>query len=329
MARIIYEQTNPVNLVNPVRKRFCNLLEAKIKQPTMKKQFVFTFFLSIVTVGLIKAQMSPTVGPEKGTLMIVGGGAMGTDLWTRFVELAGGPAAADIVIIPTAGEDSSANKAPREKEKLMSLGVKNITILHTRDPKEANQESFVAPLRKATGIWFVGGRHWRLADSYLNTLAQKEFNAVLNRGGVIGGTSAGATIMGSFMVRGDTKGNSIMIGDHTQGLDFMHNVTIDQHVMRRNRQFDLIDVIKSRPELLGIGIDESTAVVVQKNTFEVIGNSYVGIYEANQIANSAKYPSGQNSSGGPFYYLGKGQKFDLQARKPINQQTMRTNEPAK
>ena len=261
--------------------------------------------------------------------MIVGGGAMSSDIWSRFVELAGGPAAADIIIIPTAGEDSSANSAPREKEKLLSLGVKNVTILHTRDPKVANQESFVAPIRKATGIWFEGGRHWRLADSYLNTVAHREFKALLSRGGVIGGTSAGATIQGSFMVRGDTKGNSIMVGDHTQGLDFIHNVTIDQHVMRRNRQFDLIDVIKARPELLGLGIDEGTAVVVQKNTFEVIGNSYVGIYEAGQIANSAKYPSGQNSTGGPFYYLGKGQKFDLQTRKVITAQRPQSNEPAR
>jgi cyanophycinase len=294
----------------------------------MKKQFFLSFlFFSLIT-GLANAQ-TKTVGPEKGALVIVGGGAMGPELWSRFVELAGGPANANIIIIPTAGEDSSASSVPREKEKLASLGVKNITVLHTRDPKVANQESFVEPIRKATGIWFVGGRHWRLADSYLNTLSHKEFNAVLSRGGVIGGTSAGATIIGSFMVRGDTKGNSIMIGDHTQGLDFIHNVTIDQHFLRRNRQFDLIEVIKARPELLGIAIDESTAIVVQQNTFEVIGNSYVAIYEAGQIANSTKYPSGQNSTGGPFYFISKGQKFDLQTRKVILTQTPRTNELAK
>lgn len=298
----------------------------------MKKNVSF-LLLSFYFVTLLCNGQAPAtpavVGPEKGALVIVGGGAMGPEIWNRFVELAGGPATANIIIIPTAGEDSSANSAPRETEKLTSMGVKNITILHTRDPNVANQESFVAPIRRATGIWFVGGRHWRLADSYLNTLAQREFTAVLSRGGVIGGTSAGATIIGSFMVRGDTKGNSIMIGDHTQGLDFIHNVTIDQHVMRRNRQFDLIDVIKARPELLGIGIDEGTAVVVQQNTFEVIGASYVGIYEAGQIADSAKFPSGQNSSGGPFYYLGKGQKFDLQTRKPILNRSVRPTEPAK
>ena len=296
----------------------------------MRKLFLFLFLTSMIVICQAQTPATtPTVGPEKGALVIVGGGAMGPDIWNRFVELAGGAAAADIIIVPTAGEDSSANSAPREKEKLLSLGVKNVTILHTRDVKVAGQESFVTPIRKATGIWFAGGRHWRLADSYLNTLAHQEFKALLSRGGVIGGTSAGATILGSFMVRGDTKGNSIMVGDHTQGLDFIHNVTIDQHVMRRNRQFDLIDVIKARPELLGIGIDEGTAIVVQKNTFEVIGNSYVGIYEAGQIASSAKYPSGQNSTGGPFYYLGKGQKFDLQTRKAIPAQRPQTNEPAR
>lgn len=295
----------------------------------MKKLIVLPLLFLTLAVGRINAQTTQFVGPEKGSLVIVGGGNMGPELWSRFVELAGGPAAASIVIIPTAGEDSSADSAPREKEKLLSLGVKDITILHTRDPKVANQESFVAPIRKATGVWFVGGRHWRLADSYLNTLAHKEFNAVLSRGGVIGGTSAGATILGSFMVRGDTKGNSIMVGDHTQGLDFIHNVTIDQHFLRRNRQFDLLDVIKTRPELLGIAIDESTAIVVQQNTFEVIGASYVGIYEAGQIANSTKYPSGQNSTGGPFYFLSKGQKFDLKARKVLSLQPQRVNEPAK
>lgn len=296
----------------------------------MKK--LLPFILCVLTISAVQAQSAATVktvGPEKGALVIVGGGSMGPELWGRFVELAGGPAVANIVIIPTAGEDSTATKAPRETASLQGLGVKNITILHTRDPKVANQESFVAPLKKATGVWFVGGRHWRLADSYLNTLAQKEFNDVLSRGGVIGGTSAGATILGSFMVRGDTKGNVIMIGDHTQGLDFMHNVTIDQHVLRRNRQFDLIEVIKARPELLGIGIDESTAIVVQQNTFEVMGASFVGIYTAEQIASNAKYPSGQNSSGGPFYFLGKGQKFDLLTRKVISQQRPRPNEPAK
>jgi cyanophycinase len=145
--------------------------------------------------------------------------------------------------------------------------------------------------------------------------AQKAFTEVLERGGVIAGTSAGATIQGSFMVRGDTKGNTLMIGDHTEGLDFIHHVTIDQHHLKRNRVFDLVDVIKTHPDLLGIGLDESTAIVVQKDLFEVIGISYVCIYDIDQINGKSKNPGVPNSPPGPFYFLSKGQKFDLKLRR--------------
>ncbi len=269
-------------------------------------KLILAVVLLLTTTADFAQQKTEFVGPEKGSLVIVGGGRLGPDIWARFIELAGGPNAR-IVVIPTANEDSAINTGKFfEKELLQNLGVQNVVVLHTRNPKVANTDSFVAPLKKATGIWFVGGRQWRLADAYLNTLAHKEFTAVLNRGGVIGGTSAGATIQGSFLFRGDTKGNNVLVGDHTQGLDFIHNVAIDQHILRRNRQFDLAGFIKTHPELLGIGIDESTAVVVQKNAFEVIGNSYVAIYDS-KITDETK----------PFTFLGKGQRYDLKERKII------------
>ncbi|MGX5690863.1 cyanophycinase [Arcticibacter tournemirensis] len=253
-----------------------------------------------------KAQ-NKTVGPENGSLIIVGGGKVGPQIWSRFIELAGGESA-NIVVIPTAGEDSSISKGGlREKQILESLGVSSVTIVHTRDPKVADTEKFVAPLKKATGIWFVGGRQWRIADAFLNTRAHREFNNLLKRGGVIAGTSAGATIQGSFLLRGDTKGNSVLVGDHVQGLNFIHNVAIDQHILKRNRQFDLIDVVKARPELLGIGIDESTAILVQKDIFEVLGDSYVAVYDAAQINSKI-----------PFTFFGRGQRYDLRLRKEIN-----------
>jgi cyanophycinase len=272
-------------------------------------------FITTILFGQLAAQ--PVIGPEKGSLIIIGGGTVGVEIWERFVSLAGGPNA-NIVIVPTAGDDSAIVKGmTTEKNALEKAGVTQISFLHTRDPQVANTAAFVAPLKKATGIWFVGGRQWKLADAYLNTLTQQEFVNVLNRGGVIAGTSAGATIQGSFMVRGDTKGNTIMIGDHTQGFDFIHHVTIDQHVMRRNRQFDLVDVIKQKPELLGIGIDESTAIVVQRDTCQVIGASYVAIYDIAQINGQSKGPRGENSSSGPFYYISRGQRFNLKERKIV------------
>ena len=290
----------------------------------MKKMLLGALFTTI-TSWLFAQQKDTLIGPAKGTLIIVGGGNVGPEIWGSFIEAAGGASNANIVIIPTAGDDSAINTGKSlEKEALEKLGVKNITIVHTRNPQVANSDAFVAPIKQATGIWFVGCRQWKLSDAYLNTLAHQEFYALLNRGGVIGGTSAGATIQGSFLLRGDTKGNTILIGDHIKGLDFIHNVAIDQHVLRRNRQFDLLQVIKQYPQLLGIGIDESTAIVVQKNTFKVIGNSYVAIYDAKNFEGKPNNPSGESGNAGAFYFLGKGQQFDLKARKLITIRTANT-----
>jgi len=147
---------------------------------------------------------------------------------------------------------------------------------------------------------------------------------VLNRGGVIAGSSAGASIQGSFLWRGDTKGAQILIGDHTQGLAFLKNSVIDQHILVRNRQFDLVGLIKIAPKLIGIGLNEATAIVVQRDTLQVIGKSYVAIYDYNTIINSEK-PHEANEkendliANGPFFFLSAGQKYDLAKRKVIRE----------
>ena len=184
-------------------------------------------------------------------------------------------------------------------------GAKNLTVIHTRDRKVADSEAFVKPIRAARGVFFGGGRQWRLADSYLNTLTHKELTALLNRGGVIGGSSAGASILTSFMVRGDTKSNEKMIGDHTVGLGFLKNAAVDQHLLRRNRQFDMLEVIDKHPELLGIGLDEDTAIVVEGDQFDVIGRSYAVIYSNKPVAGAS----------GRFYFMGAGDRFDMKTRK--------------
>jgi cyanophycinase len=275
------------------------------------KKYLLLFTFSVLQISAVFSQQlvkNTTTGPEKGAFLIVGGGKVGPEIWSKFIELAGGKAA-NIVIIPTAGDDSIINAGKSsEKAILTSLGVQSITILHSRDPKEANTAKFVEPLKKATGIWFVGGRQWKIADAYLNTKAHQEFNSLLERGGVIAGTSAGATILGSFLLRGDTKGNTILVGDHVTGLNFIHHVAIDQHILKRNRQFDLIEVIKARPELLGIGIDESTAILVQQNKFKVLGASYVAVYKNEAVSSTT-----------PFVFLQSGQQYDLRSREVIRE----------
>jgi cyanophycinase len=221
----------------------------------------------------------------------------------KFVELAGGEDAR-IVVVPTAGGREEYDNGSCGVASWWRLGVRSVTCVHTTDPAEANTDAFIAPIQDATAVWFNGGRQWRIADAFLGTRAEEEFWNVLERGGVIGGSSAGATIQGSYLARGDTGGNTVMMGDHEVGFGFLKNTAIDQHVLRRNRQFDLIAVIEAHPELLGIGLDENTAIVVQGDEFEVMGASYVLIYDNRTTV-------GDN---GRFYFIPPGGRFNLATR---------------
>jgi cyanophycinase len=243
------------------------------------------------------------VGPSSGSLVVVGGGQLDRPILEQFIQLAGGPDA-PIVVIPTAGEDSTYDQYWPGLRQLREAGATRLTVLHTRDRSVANAPDFAAPIREARGVWFPGGRQWRLADAYLDTRVHEALKDVLARGGVIGGTSAGATILGSYLVRGDTRTNTIMMGDHEVGFAFLRNVGIDQHLLRRNRHFDLIEVIEKRPELLGIGIDEGTAIVVRGDSFEVIGRSYVVIFDRERMV----------GRDGRFYFLAPGDRYNLKTR---------------
>jgi cyanophycinase len=253
-------------------------------------------FAALLAAAALAAQ---TTGPARGALVIAGGGKLGDDVLGRFVALAGGRDA-PVVVIPTAGE--VVKDGWLAQSVLAKAGLTRLIPLHTNDRKEANSEAFTAPLAGARGVWFEGGRQWRLVDSYLGTRTERELFALLARGGVIGGTSAGATIQGSFLVRGAREGNRVMMAPgYLTGLGFLKNAAIDQHLLARKRQDDLVAVVKAHPELLGIGIDEATAVVVEGDRFEVVGASKVAVYE----------------SGKPYYFLEPGERFDLKARRKL------------
>jgi cyanophycinase len=250
------------------------------------------------------------IGPSNGTLVLMGGGGRYDSILSAFLELAGGKDAS-IVVIPTAGGSNSYDENSGGAGNMRNLGAIHVTVLHTTDRNIANSDSFVKPLINAEAVWFGGGRQWRLVDAYKNTLTEKMIWKVLERGGVIGGTSAGATIQGSYLVRGDTKNNQIMMGDHEEGFGFLKNVAVDQHVMARNRQFDMYDILKHRPELLGIGIDENTAIIVRGNEFEVIGESYVIIYDGTFWSREGIDLKNLPEKTRLFYFLRSGDKYDL------------------
>ncbi|OAI53324.1 hypothetical protein AYO47_04985 [Planctomyces sp. SCGC AG-212-M04] len=274
----------------------------------MKRNWIWISLAAMVWCGPALAEA--TIGPPKGALVIVGGGGGGKDgvIFKRFVELAGG-SEAEFVVIPTASDSDEYDSKTSGAKVLRAAGATKITVMHTRDPALADTEAFVKPLRTARGVWFGGGRQWRLADAYLNTRTQSAINEVLARGGVVGGTSAGATIQGSYLVRGAVEGNQVMMSPgHEEGLGLLKGVAIDQHVIKRKRVADMAPVVEKHPELLGLGIDESTALVVQGDQFEVIGDSEV-------VVTDPRRPRVEGEDW--WYFLKPGDRFDLKSRTKI------------
>ena len=243
------------------------------------------------------------VGPKSGSLVIVGGNMQDPAIVNRFIDLAGGPDR-PIVIIPTAGEDASYNRTGQGcgSGGRPAPGISRSCTRAIASNQRPRRSSHPSAPRAASSSPAAGSGGWQTA--YLNTRVHRELQALLDRGGVIGGSSAGATILGSFLVRGDTKGNEEMIGDHVEGMAFLKNSAIDQHLLRRNRHFDLVEVIEKHPALLGIGLDENTAIVVRGDEFDVIGQSYVVIYDNRVLVP----PTGR------FYFLAPGDRCDLVKR---------------
>lgn len=286
----------------------------------MKKVSYSVLLIMILSINSLCGQVSKeetaTVGPTNGTLIILGGGDLSESLIKSFIQIGGG-LDVPMVIIPTADGQDKYDENFGEVGMLKKLGATNVKILHTTDRNIANSESFVEPLINAKVVWFSGGRQWRLVDAYKNTLTEKMLWKVLENGGVIGGSSAGATIQGSFLVRGDTRNNQIMMGDHQEGFGFLKNAAIDQHVLVRNRHFDMIEILTQRPELLGIGIDESTGIIVNGNQFEVIGDSYVVVYDGSFWSREGSDLKKIPDNNVLFYFLRAGDKYDLLNRRVI------------
>lgn len=266
---------------------------------------------------VLAAQQSvpPEYGPPRGTLVVVGGGNLeGTGIFEKFIELAGGPDK-KFIIVPTAGgnrDRAGEIRTYNEEEVVRSWirrGVTQVKMLHTHDPKVADTEAFVKDLREADAVWFNGGRQWNIVDSYAGTLTYRELHNVLARGGVIGGSSAGATIQGEYLVRGDTSGSRMVMTDepnHEEAFKFLRRTAIDQHINARDRWDDLVPVIQKFPRLLGIGLSEGTAIVVNGDTFEVMGKWKVAVHD-----NTRLYQPWEK----PYFVLSRGDVYNMKTRR--------------
>ena len=284
--------------------------------PARRLAATMALSLAVASGGALWAQSS---GPPRGTLVVDGGGA--TDVVRdRFVALAGGTAAR-IVVIPTAassirfgdGNTILDPDAPRDRPEWAAydrhlrkwFGTVGLTILHTRDRAVADSESFVAPIRAARAVYLAAGNAGRLASTYRKTRTHREIEALLARGGTVFGSSAGAIIQGSFIVRGRPDKPILMARGRDRGFGFLKEVAINPHLTSAKRDAELVNVVDAHPNLLGLGIDDDAALIVQGDRFEVIGTGRVAVYD------NVRHPDGW------YYWLRPGDQFDLRARRKI------------
>lgn len=248
----------------------------------------------------------------QGELIVTSGGEAAMALFQKLV----GPDP-HVVFIPTAASslrsdsgviwdpDKLERRAEFEQELLKRFGLKDITILHTRDRQIADSEMFVSPLRAANAVWLSGGNAGRLADAYLGTRVVTELKALVGRGGIVAGESAGAIIQGSYIVRGNPDKPVLMVDGHSTGFGLLEQVAIDPHLSGEKRENELVSVIDRYPQLLGIGIDNGTGLLVSGEIAEVFGTGRVAIYD------NHKHKDGW------YYWLNPGDRFDLSTRKPV------------
>ncbi len=238
--------------------------------------------LALIGLGILLAPASTSRGQTAnllglpaqvvkgaGKLMICGGGPTPDGLRQEFIRLADG-AKAKIVIIPTGMPFSNRQEMEDRFSSWREFPIESLSFIDTESRDEANQEEFVKPLESATGVWISGGEQGRLSDIYADTKVEQAVTRVLERGGVVGGTSAGAAVMSRMMIR--TGAPKAVLG---AGFNLLARAVVDQHFLSRHRQERLLGVLAEHPDMLGLGVDEGAALVVQGDHLRVLGESQV------------------------------------------------------
>jgi cyanophycinase len=196
--------------------------------------------------------------------LLVGGGALTRAIAQEFIRLAGGKKAR-IVVIPSASRRARPVFSVRRWQR---FGVR-VTVLHARDRKEAARSELYKCLEGATGVWIGGGDQGRLTYLFARTVLADKLKAILARGGVVGGTSAGAAVVTNLMVRG--RGTE-------RGFGLLDGCVVDTHFTQRKRYDRLKRIIDGHPKLIGLGIDVNTALVILGKNYRLFGSGTVTRY---------------------------------------------------
>ncbi len=284
------------------------------------KKFAMLYHI-ILSLSLI-----PLNAQAKGHLVIIGGGDKPANVIEKFISLAGGENA-EIIVIPNASSVPF-ESAEYQVDQLKSFGATSVKPIYF-SKATANDDSIVNKLKKTSGVYFCGGDQSLLTADLLGTRLLERIRDIYQAGGVVGGTSAGAAVMSRVMITGNelvNKDSSAAFNiiesgniETTEGFGFVTKAVIDQHFIKRKRNNRLITVILEHPDLLGIGIDESTAILVNPDdTFEVLGESQVIIYNPLHAVDLKSNDAGKFSVNNmEMSILTAGQKFDLNKAKII------------
>ncbi len=291
---------------------------------------IINTILPVLLASLLAVNLAATTtGPENGALYIHGGGAFNAGEFVQLVKKATGKAQPTICVITTPqGERRKKGYKAGQPFRLVTtlkerFQLKNVTELYTLSKKEANSPEFYSLIDNADGIHMSGGNQCFLTNTFLETESLAAMKRLLERGGVISGSSAGAQVQSSFMTRGDYT-RRLILGDkrHQKGFGFVSNSAFDVHVEERDREQDLFQVFRAKPsqlqdryldtkKLLGIGIDQNTAIIVVKNQFRVSGRGNVYLFDPHKWEES----SGKIS----YQILHNGAIFDMVERRVLKE----------
>ena len=259
----------------------------------------------VATVESIGQSNIVSKGPEKGKLLLLGGGI--TEQHVTLFKRFSGDSSSTIIVIPTAFSDEEIAADPqfdKVKRRFEKLGIPNITILHTRDKDQANDASFYEPIEAAKGVFILGGKTERITASYANTATEDALRELLNRNGIIAGVSAGSGVQANYFSSQEKQ----------QGFEFLQGVILMNHFLAKNKLFDHSLQILDHAEYLSLGIDNNTGILVDGTTFEVVGQSYVAVYDGTMYHRYNDSISNLGPLSDQFYLLQNGDRYDLSAR---------------
>lgn len=262
----------------------------------------------------------------KGNLVIIGGGSIPENIIEKYVELAGGNNSKFLIIPLASGVPvESANSFAK---RLKNIGCSNIEFIFG-DNTTVDSDSNLLKVENVKGVYFTGGDQSRLTKALLGSKLLERIKEIYNKGGVIAGTSAGAAVMSSVMITGeelinkDTVNvfNSITKGNikTAEGFGLIKNAIVDQHFLKRKRTNRLISIVLEKPNLIGIGIDESTAIIANPdNSFEVLGESLVTIFDARNSTDISTDKSGHQSAKNiKMHLLKNGDKYSFSIKSEL------------